>query len=150
MKVKSISLSIALFLLPSLLMSQKSPLEPWQNPEVNEVNRMAAHARILRLQALLSLRRAGQHPHRLLSDKRRSPGHCLSASQWQARHHLRQYQQRGKAPQHPARQEISEHKSRCPFLQHICRKIRKVYETNRFFRIGNGCRLGAGSTVSKL
>lgn len=44
MKVKNICLSIALFLLPSLLMSQKSPLEPWQNPEVNEVNRMAAHA----------------------------------------------------------------------------------------------------------
>lgn len=44
MKVKSICLSIASLLLPSLLLAQKSSMEPWQNPEVNEVNRMAAHA----------------------------------------------------------------------------------------------------------
>lgn len=43
MKGEKLNLLLGLLLLPSLLMAQKSPLEPWQDPEVNEVNRMAAH-----------------------------------------------------------------------------------------------------------
>lgn len=40
--MKHICLSTVWLLLSSMLLAQESSLEPWQDPEVNEVNRMAA------------------------------------------------------------------------------------------------------------